>query len=142
MGRNIEKYEQTRHLVRQGIISPTQIIKQTGIKEWKTAKNYIDSAQKELISESKIDKEKELYLMLSSLGELLAEVITKMNEEKNMSCYIGLAKLRLKIHQQRSQLLQLDKNVAEDVQVIINDVNPYEYYREHCLTEALGKDNE
>ncbi|MFN7160319.1 MAG: hypothetical protein ACK4NC_01770 [Candidatus Gracilibacteria bacterium] len=100
----IKVYQRVRYLVSLGISSPTIILEEIPeIKQWRTAKKYIDQAIEE-ITLHETDTAIERSHMIESLKELRSNLALKISKTAHLNQYIGGIKQLLSIN---AQLIEL-----------------------------------
>jgi len=109
MGTTIKNYIKVKTLVEKGIMSPTFIMKQIPmIREWRTAKKYVDQATEELMERNDIDPKKTYSAMILNLFYLRNSLLVDMENKSNLNQKLGLIKQLLKVNEQLIKLQRLD----------------------------------
>lgn len=100
----LDVYRQVQKYVACGVTSPSVLLQEIPqIRQWRTAKKYIEQAIKEIASENpKYQYERDV--MLSTLTEHRSILVIKLKGTKHMNQYIGGVKQLLAIQHQIIQL--------------------------------------
>jgi hypothetical protein len=112
----IKNYTKVKGLVLKGITSPSTIMSQvSGVKNWRTAQNYIREAVKELEDSSNtINKAEEYLVMVESLKGLKSDLVIKMESKTNLNHYLGFLKYIIKIDEQLIKLMDIGTTQPKD----------------------------
>jgi len=106
----IKNYQHVKELVLQGVTSPSVIVDNIPlIKNWRTAKKYVDEAIDELSKSDTATKEMEYFAMKEGLKTLKGTLLSKIKKTRNANQYIGAVKQLLKVNAQMIKLMQLDQ---------------------------------
>lgn len=100
----LEVYRQVQEYVACGVTSPSVMLQEMPqIKQWRTAKKYIEQAIKEISSQDAVYQH-EREIMLSTLIEHRSALVMRLKGTKHLNQYIGGIKQLLAIQHQIIQL--------------------------------------
>jgi hypothetical protein len=98
-----------KKLVLKGIISPSVVMREiVVIKNWRTAKKYVDRAVEELSAESEINNKNELTSIVEGLKTLKSDLLLNLEKKQHFNQSLGAVHQILKINEQLIKLLQLN----------------------------------